>query len=42
VSGIEAIPKNWALEVENADVLAGVGDNLATLSLQQQARALAG
>ncbi len=31
LAGAESIPKQWRLEVENSDVLIGVGENLAAL-----------
>lgn len=40
-SGIDTIPKNWASEIENADVLAGVAENLAALSLRQHTQVAA-
>jgi ADP-ribosylglycohydrolase len=34
-AGIEAIPKHWLEEVENGDILRGVGENLAAIVLEQ-------
>jgi ADP-ribosylglycohydrolase len=31
LAGVEAIDKHWLNEVENSDVLVGVGENLANL-----------
>jgi ADP-ribosylglycohydrolase len=38
LAGIDSIDKKWLAEVENADVLIGVGENLARLIFASQAR----
>ncbi len=35
LAGIEAIPKQWQEEVENADVLVGVAENLAAMVIEK-------
>lgn len=39
LAGIERIPENWTTEVENSDVLVGVGDSLGMLANREASRA---
>ena len=41
-SGIDAIPRQWVLEVENSDVLIGVAESLAELACREDGMAPAG
>ncbi len=42
LAGIDAVPKQWRAEVENGDVLAGIGEDLASLAGQQHAQSAGG
>jgi len=39
LAGVESIPEQWRAELENADVLAGVAENLAAIACGEAARA---
>jgi ADP-ribosylglycohydrolase len=41
-SGVEAIPEQWRSEVENGDILAGVGESLAALACREDVKEPAG
>ena len=40
LAGIEAIPDAWRLNVENSDLLVGVGESLATVALARRVRSM--
>jgi ADP-ribosylglycohydrolase len=40
-AGVEVVPKHWLEQVENSDVLNGVGENLAAIVLEQPGEATA-